>query len=270
MRKLLCILLILGFSTVTFAQSYSFRKGNRQFDKGDYAEAENRYREGLLKDSTSVVGHYNLANALYRQGNYDEAAKELESIQLTAGDEPFAADYYFNAGNVAAAKEDWQTAVNMFKESLRRNPGDLAAKENYIYARNKLQQQQNQQQQQDQNQNQQQNQDQNQDQQQDQDQNQNQDQQKDQNQDKDQQDQNQDKDQQNQDQENQDQKNQDKDKQQDNRQGNQQPQPQETQLSPQQAQQLLQAIQEKEKQTQEKVDEKKAVGLASRQKEKNW
>ena len=42
------------------------------------------------------------------------------------------------------------------------------------------------------------------------------------------------------------------------------------QLNPQQAQQLLQAIQEKEKQTQEKVDEKKAQALKSRQKEKNW
>ena len=36
------------------------------------------------------------------------------------------------------------------------------------------------------------------------------------------------------------------------------------------AQQLLQAIQDKENQTQEKVDEKKAQALKSRQKEKNW
>ena len=41
-------------------------------------------------------------------------------------------------------------------------------------------------------------------------------------------------------------------------------------ISPQQAQQLLQAIQEKEKQTQEKVDAQKAAALKSRQKEKNW
>lgn len=41
-------------------------------------------------------------------------------------------------------------------------------------------------------------------------------------------------------------------------------------MSPQQAQQLLQAIQDKEKKTQEKVEEKKADALKSRQKEKNW
>ena len=236
MRKFVCIILVLSLSGAAFAQKADFRKGNRQFRKAEYGEADISYRKGLLKDTASVAGHYNLASNLYRQENYDEASKQLEAIQLTAGEAPFAADYYFNAGDVAGAKQDWQTAVNMFKESLRRNPGDLAAKENYIYARNKLQEQQQQQQQQ-----------------QDQNQDQNQDKNQDQNQDQQQQDQNQ-----------------EDNKDQEDQQQGQQPQPQEAQLSPQQAQQLLQAIQDKEKQTQEKVDEKKAAALKSRQKEKNW
>ena len=144
MRKFVCIMLLSLVPAVVFAQKADFRKGNRQFKKADYGEADISYRKGLLKDTASVAGHYNLANNLYRQGNFDEAAKQLEAVQLTAGEEAFAADYYFNAGDVACAKEDWQTAVNMFKESLRRNPSDLAAKENYIYARNKLQEQQQQ------------------------------------------------------------------------------------------------------------------------------
>ena len=236
MRKFVCIVLMLSCLTA-FGQKADLRKGNRQFKKGEYAQADISYRKGLMQDTSSVAAHYNLANNLYRQENYDEAAKQLDASQLTAGEVPFASDYYYNRGDVAIAQQDWQTAVNMLKESLRRNPGDLEAKENYIYARNKLQEQQ---QQQSQNQDQQQNQDQN------QDQNQNQDQQ--------QQDQNQD-------------QNQDK---QDQQQQQQQPQQQQAQLNPQQAQQLLQAIQEKEKQTQEKVDEKKAAALKSRQKEKNW
>ena len=233
-RKFLCILLL--FSCLTaFAQKADLRRGNRQFRKGEYAAADISYRKALMKDTSSVAAHYNLAGNLYRQQNMEEAAKQLEAVQLTAGEEAFAADYYYNRGDVAIAQEDWQTAVNMFKECLRRSPADLDAKENYIYARNKLMEQQ---------QNQDQNQDQDQDQQQDQNQDQNQDQQQDQNQNQDQQDQG------------------------DQQQQQQQPQP--DQLSPQQAQQLLQAIREKEKQTQEKVDEKKAQALKSRQKEKNW
>ena len=41
-------------------------------------------------------------------------------------------------------------------------------------------------------------------------------------------------------------------------------------ISPQQAQQMLKAIQAKEKETQDKVNKEKAEALKSRQKDKNW
>ena len=242
MRKLVCIIILILSALSAFGQKADLRRGNREFKKKEYAKADISYRKALMQDTASVAAHYNLANNLYRQENYDEAAKQLDAVQLTASEETFASDYYFNRGDVAVAKEDWQTAVNMFMEALRRSPEDLDAKENYLYARNKLQEQQQQQQQQNQDQNQDQNQN----------QNQNQDQNQDQNKDQDQQNQNQ---------------NQNQDNQKDQQ---QQPQGQQPQISPQQAQQMLQAIQEKEKQTQEKVDEKKAEALKSRQKEKNW
>ena len=172
MRKFICIVLAICLSGAAFAQKADLRRGNRQFKKAEYAKADISYRKGLMQDTSSVAAHYNLAGNLYRQRNFDEAAAQLDASQLTAGDTEFAADYYYNRGDVAISQEDWQTAVNMFKESLRRNPGDMDAKENYIYARNKLIEQQNQNQddqqdqQQDQNQQQQDQEDQNQDQQQ--------------------------------------------------------------------------------------------------------
>ena len=226
MRKSALILLLTLASVSAWGQKADLRKGNREFRKGEYGEADISYRKGLLKDTSSVAAKYNLANNLYRQENYDEAAKMLDGIE-----NPDAAAC-FNRGDVAIAKEDWKTAVDSFKECLLQDPGDLKAKENYIYARNKLMEQEQEQQQ---------NQDQNQD---------NQDQNKDQDQNQDQQ---------------QNQQDQNKDQDQD-----QQQQQEQQELSAQQAQQLLQAIQEKEKQTQEKVDEKKAAALKSRQKEKNW
>jgi FtsZ-interacting cell division protein ZipA len=231
MRKLVLVILLTMASVSVWGQKADLRKGNREFRKGEYGEADISYRKGLLKDTSSVAAKYNLANNLYRQENYDEAAKMLDGIE-----NPDAAAC-FNRGDVAIAKEDWKTAVDSFKECLLQDPGDLKAKENYIYARNKLMEQQQQEQQQNQDQN------------------------------KDNQDQNKDQDQ-NQDQQQQDQQ-QDQDKK-DKKDQQQQQQQQQQELSAQQAQQLLQAIQEKEKQTQEKVDEKKAAALKSRQKEKNW
>ena len=207
------------------------RRGNRDYKKGNYKEAEIEYRKGIVKDSLSVAANYNLAADLYRQNNHQEAGKVLDRVKDVASVSENAADYYYNLGDVAIANQDWQTAVSAFEESLLRNPGDLDAKENYIYAKKKLEQQQQQ----------------------------NQDQQ--QNQSKDDQDQNQD---QNQNDDKQDRQNDQNKDQQQNQQG------QQPKITPQAAQQMLQAIQAKEKETQEKVKKEKAQALKSRQKERNW
>ena len=260
MKRLIYILFLLSAVALTDASAQvdkrEVRRGNRDFRKENYKEAELQYFRALAKDSLSFAANYNMANTLYRQENHDQALKHLERLEEVAADSPAAADFYYNLGNVAMAKEEYQKAVDAYKQSLLRNPGDVEAKENYIYAKAKLKEQQDQQQN-DQNNQDQNNQDQN-----NQDQNQNNDQNKDQNQDnKDNQNKNDD---QNKDQQDQNKDQQDQKKDQQNQSGS------EPKISPQAAQQMLQAIQAKEKETQEKVNKEKAAALSSRQKEKNW
>ena len=246
MRKLIYILALLSISVAMSAQTdrKEVRSGNRQFRRENYKEAEISYRKALVKDSLSFAANYNLANVLYRGEHYDEAGKILETVREAAPASEYGADYFFNAGDIALAKKDYAAAVDAFKQSLLLNPGDLQAKENYIYARKMLENRQ-------QNGGGQDNQ-QNQDEPQNQDNQDNQDNQQDRNDN-----------QQNQDQQN----NQDQQDSQDGRNG-QQPQP--VKISPQQAQQMLKAMQAKEKETQDKVNREKAEALKSRQKEKNW
>ena len=228
------------------------RKGNRDFRKEDWKEAEIDYRKALVKDSTSLAANYNLANTLYKMGDYGQAAKGYSALKDVAPASDIASDWYYNTGTASAQTKDWQAAVEAYRQSLLLNPGDMDAKENYIYAKKMLQnQQQNQ------------NQDQNKDQNQDQNKDQNQDQNKDQNQDQNNQNQDQNKDQ-NQDQNKDQNQNNNQDQ---NQQGQNSQQPK---ITPQAAQQMLQAIQAKEKETQEKVKKEKAEALKSRQKEKNW
>ena len=236
-------LLTLALTASAQVDRHDVRAGNRKFNKEEYKQAEIDYRKAVVKDSLSVAGEYNLASALYRQEDFDGAGKALDASKDLAPVSEYAGDYYFNQGNIALQKEDYASAVESFKQSLLLNPGDLDAKENYIYAKKKLQDQQNGGGGQD-----------------NQDQNQDQDNQ-DQNQDQDNQDQNQNQD--NQDQDNQNQNNQ-------NQNQDQSQQPQDQKISPQQAQQMLQAIQAKEKETQDKVKKEKAELLRSKQKEKNW
>ena len=241
------------------------RRGNKDFRKGNYEMAFHDYLRAVEKDTSSIAANYNMAGALYRMEQYDQAQQALDRIKDVAPSSAAAADYFFNAGDVALQKKDYQAAMEAFAESLILRPDDLKAKENYIYARLMLQNQQNDQnqdQQNDQNQNQDQNNDQQNDQNQNNDQQNDQDKKDDQNQDQDQNDQQND--------QNQDQNQNNDNQQNDPQQQESQPQEHESQISPQAAQQMLQAIQAKEKETQDKVNKKKAQALKSRMKEKNW
>ena len=229
------------------------RKGNREYRKGEFKEAEIDYRRALVKDSLSFAANYNLACDLYRQEQYDEAGNYMKKrIADQAAASARESDYYYNLGDIALAKQDYKGAVDAFEKALLLNPGDMDAKENYVYAKMMLQNQQNQDNQDNQNQ--------------------------DQNQDQDEQNQNQDQKQNDQNQDNQDQKQNDQNQDQNNNQDqrndqdrqNQSPQQQDAKISPQAAQQMLQAIQAREKETQDKVNREKAAAMKSRQKEKNW
>ena len=253
LRYSLAALLLALSSVAALAQTdrKEVRAGNRQFKKGNWQNAEIEYRKAQAKDSSSFAAAYNLAGALYREENFDEAGKSLERMKDVAPLSPNASDYYYNLGNIAVKKKDWKAAVDAYKQSLLLNPGDLDAKENYAYAEQMLkndengggdnQQNQNNDQNQDQD-NQQGDNDQNQDNKNGDDQNQNNDGNQNQNQ------------------------NQNGDKP-DSRQGDGSG---EARISPQQAQQMLKAVQAKEKETQDKVNKEKAALLKSRQKEKNW
>lgn len=245
--KYLLVLGIMAIPSLLSAQTdkREVRKGNREYRKGEYKEAEIDYRKALVKDSLSFAANYNLGSVLYRQNDAEEALSVMQKVENQAVAAGYGADYYFNLGDMALAKKDYKTAVEAFAKSLMMRPEDLDAKENFIYARKMLENQQ-----QNQNQNNQNNQDQDQNQDQNKDQDRNDDGNQDQNQNQ-----------------NQDDRNQDQQK---NQSEEQQQSPQEAKISPQAAQQMLQAIQAREKETQDKVNREKAAVMKSRQKEKNW
>ncbi len=241
MRKILTVIVLL-LSVTAFGQvdKKDVRRGNRQFSKAQYGDADISYRKALNADSTSVPAAYDLGNNLYRQGNFGEAGKYYQQalrhtpeVRNAKKQAAYGFDTYFNAGDAALQQKQYRAAMEAFVQALMIDPDNMEAKENYVYARKMLENNPDGGGGNDQDQNQNQDQDQNKDQDQDQDQDP-QDDRKDQNQDQQQQ-----------------------------RQG-------ENGISPQQAQQMLQASQAKEKETQDKVNKEKAAVLKSRQKEKNW
>lgn len=231
-RILTFLLILLLNAAAAFAQAdrHDVRQGNRHFERGDFGAAELAYRKGLVKDSLSTAARYNLASSLYRQENYDGAKEIMGSFD---GQE-VSADIHYNTGDIALQLKDYAAAVEAFRQSLLQNPGDLDAKENYIYAKKMLENQQSGQ--------------------------------GGGGQDK---------------QDGQDDKEDNDDQNQSGQQPRSQPGPDDgdggddasgdqPSISPQQAQQMLNAVQAREEQTRDKVDREKAAALKSRQKEKNW
>lgn len=263
MRCLILAIIALVLPLAMNAQDVKteIRKGNRLYEKQDYKNAELEYRRAFLKDSTSVAARYNLANTMYRMENTAEAESLLLPLADSMKGNPAGADYYHNLANFFLKDKKYREAVDNFKNSLRLRPDDMETKTNLAYAQKMLKEQENQQNQQNQNQDQnQQNQDQNKDQDKNQDKNQNQDQNKDQNNQNDQQNPNQ-----NQQNQNNDQQDQNKDQQ-----GQNQDSRSDYKITPQTAQQIFNAMEAKEKKTQDKVKKEKAKALKSKQKEKNW
>ena len=110
MRKFTYILLplmLLAFDAAAQVDKRDVRKGNRDYKKENYKEAEIEYRKAIVKDSLSVAANYNLAADLYRQNNPQEAQKVLNRIKEVAPVTENAADYYYNVGDVAIANQDW-------------------------------------------------------------------------------------------------------------------------------------------------------------------
>ena len=238
MRRVFILIILLFVSSLASAQKerWDVRKGNRLYNKGEYQQAEINYRKALGKDSLSVKARYNLANVLYRNQNAAAAEQEVSrllshSTGVSITDND-AANIFHNKGNYSLSQKKWSEAVESYKNSLRINPSDMETKSNLAYAQKMLQNEQ--------------------------DKNQNNDQNKDQNKDQDK-DQNKD--------DNKDQ-NQDQNKEQNNDQKQNQNQP--PKITPQAAQQMLQAILNKENETQDKVKKEKAKLYERQQREKNW
>ena len=225
--------LMMLFTLSVFAQND--RKVNRQgvkaYEDGNYSEAEVQFRKAGDLNQESFEADFNTGTAMYGQEKFEETVKQYEGLVEHSEDPKTRASVWHNIGNSYLEAGQYAPSIEAYKNSLRNNPADNDTKYNLAYAKQKLEEQKQQEKDQDK-----------------------QDQDK---KDQDKQDQDkQDQDKQNQDQQDQDQQDQD-----------QQAQP--LQISKEDAERMLSAIQQQEKDVKDKVDKKKAA-IAKVKTEKDW
>ncbi len=138
----------LGLISILASASYAqkerkfIREGNRNYDKEKYAHSEVLYRKAIEKQPNSFKASFNLGDALYKQEKYEDAADQFQILGYTEKDKLELAKVYHNLGNSFLELDSLEESIEAYKNALRNNPKDMETKYNLAYAQQKLKEQQ--------------------------------------------------------------------------------------------------------------------------------
>jgi len=270
---LICLFLFSEGTIVAQDVKKEIIKGNEAYKNGDFEAAQELYKNASAIENTLEADEFNFGASQIQLRDFEGAAETFQEIAKSSANKTTKANAFHNLGNALLEQKKYQESANAFKEALKLNPTDEDTRYNYAYAKKMLQEQQKQEEQnkdqenQDQDKKDEENKDENKD-------------QKDENKDKNNQE-NQDKDEnkdsdQNQDQKDKDEEKQDgKDENKDDKNQDKEPQEQQQQhakpkLSKADAERMLKANENQEKETQAKLRKKQVLKGDPKKIEKNW
>lgn len=138
--KNICTYFLLLVAVVAFSQKKSnhLANGNREFEKGNYAEAEAHYRAAHAKNPGNSNAYYNLGNSIYKQGAGSEAKYAYAKAIDVAKTKAERHQAYRNLGNVYMDEKNYREAVDTYENALRNNPHDEQTRYNYALAKKML------------------------------------------------------------------------------------------------------------------------------------
>ncbi|CAN5611283.1 tetratricopeptide repeat protein [soil metagenome] len=126
------------------------RDGNQMYKDKKYSDAEVNYKKSLGANKDSKPAQFNLGDAYYKQGKYEDAAKQFEiSSSDKSLDKENQSKAFHNLGNSYLQTKKFPESISAYKNALKLNPKDNETRYNLAYAQSMLQQQQKQQQQDD-------------------------------------------------------------------------------------------------------------------------
>lgn len=129
--------LMIAFSSVNDA-----RKANEAYRSGDYETAVSLYQSAIEQNPNDARLHFNLATVYSTMGEQEKALETYETFKQLSDSAPEQSRADYNAGTMFSQAEMYDEALNHFREALKRNPNDPDAKYNYEMALRKQQEQQ--------------------------------------------------------------------------------------------------------------------------------
>jgi Ca-activated chloride channel homolog len=142
---LLAFFLFAGPFAFSQKENALLRQGNRDFEHGNYKDAEKDYRKALELNKGSVKGQFNLGTAVYKNNNFEESAKIYGNL---AGNNDVARDtkakVFHNLGNSLVQSKEYEKSILAYKNALMNDPKNKDTKYNLEYAKMMLKKQQQQ------------------------------------------------------------------------------------------------------------------------------
>ena len=132
---LLLLLTAAASNTAAQEERPHVRRGVALLEQERFAEAEAEFRSALQLKPSSFEAAYNLGTALFRQEKYDEALQQLQATTPFANDDKQRlASLFHNLGNSYLFGQNIDQSIEAYKQALRHNPLDDETRYNLIAA----------------------------------------------------------------------------------------------------------------------------------------
>ena len=158
-RKYLFLILVIAFPFLLCAENDNstkkernyIREGNSMFNKKRYGDAEKLYQKALQENEHSPIAKFNLATTYLRQTTttdttknslLEQACKMLDEV-AHIGNNKLASKALYDLGNISYNQKEFDKSIEYYKEALRKNPNDDDARQNLRMAQLQLKKQQN-------------------------------------------------------------------------------------------------------------------------------
>ena len=147
-RNLLLILFLLILPSVLWGQSARSRvkAGNKLFAEAKYDQALNKYQDALLSQPANKRIQFNIGDTFYQKKKYEESLQEYQKV-IGTDELRLEEQSYFNLGNTLYRLEKLPESILAYQQALKLDPNDVDAKYNLEYVRRKLKENANKQQQ---------------------------------------------------------------------------------------------------------------------------
>ena len=110
------------------------KKGNELFNEGQYDKALQAFTaadvNSKANDPRLPKLYMNMGNTLAKQGKYDQAVAMYQQAFEASDDANFRADAQYNAGNAWLKQGQYQQALKAYQQALELNPKHLQAQQN--------------------------------------------------------------------------------------------------------------------------------------------